>query len=338
MAKDLKISKPLLAAGKERSDQLTHDLEMYFEPCGGQLLWPGLSESERQNAALELNSYECVVTGKKANEGAMIKLVEVGTETGCIPGPWNYVPFENDESVKEDHVSEYAKAFGNKIRVVHFDPLDEKAGLEVMDIENRTIRHGNLAFYRRPPRDKLKIAKSWEQDMGLAWLEFLRLMYKFVSTAAAGNDPLKTLGYKKVADWMDMHGMSLPKLGDLLKLFDSPFGFVDAWDENSLNPFLAAAVDKKAKEKAGGWVAKVTEAGTSRDRKNEITIKDLMDQLKNAFPPEPSEKKWLIIQGTPKYQVVQSVEEPSHDVLAKKKGMVVQGVLAWEKKQLELLD
>jgi len=159
-----------------------------------------------------------------------------------------------------------------------------------------------------------------------------------MSVAADGKDPLDTLGYKKAVEWMDMHGMALPGFADLLKLFGSPFPFVDNWDEKNINPFLSATVYKKAKASSGAWTAKLDEAGTARERKNEITVKDLLAQLTNAFPPNPTAKKYLIITGNPKYQVMTSVDEPSHEVLAKKKGMVVQGVVAWEKKQLELLD
>jgi hypothetical protein len=288
-----KSDKQFLAPTTRKGSGLLKDEKNYFP--GPMKDWVALSPEEQHAHILDMGRGRCPFLGvPRPNERLeIVSLVEskLGFDDGQ-PAPWNYAALLSSPEPSRDMAT---KVSSGTVTIVHFDPLDEKAGFEAVDSGMHAFPHEQLDFYSRASRSNELMAKEWHSLVCAEWQTMLQAMAKFTIYSAQAEDHVRHLGFEKPKDWASATGILFQPLGKFLKIQESELW--ECWDINGASPFLLDKVMAAAKEDAPVLASKIR-AKCSFDPDMRSDVLGFLEELKELYPADPAEAHYVVLSGS----------------------------------------
>jgi hypothetical protein len=279
-----------------RGASLSHPLEDYF-PDKDPELWFSWSQ-EKQNKWVRDNFDGCgVVFGtpgpSEVVETHHIKPLGMGHKERNN-WPVLMIPvlrsFDGDRSTHS-----LLEAPSNQgLRIGHWDPLDTKGGLEVLDGEGRAIEHSKLWFYDRPSHDAVQEARQWESLILKAYESYVKAMYALGPLAMVAKDHVKVLGAKSFKDWAGQHAVVSAPFNLMKRLFDNLYEYYNAAQESLVHPTIMDSVRKTVPAEDLDEALQQMRLYCSPVEGNP-SISDFLTNMKEAYPNEGSMVKACIV-------------------------------------------
>jgi hypothetical protein len=223
VSKTIKLAAPIVEDGRE----LSHPLEDYF-PNKDPWRWfeEMNARSRREWIVGGLMGGACPIFGyPKEADGESVELHHEYRKGmgGRIEAeaPWAMIPGLKSPNYKRSaHDLYHQLTIEHKgFELVHWDPLDEVAGLVVLDEAGERIPDDDLWFYSRPTDERVTAALNWKGAVLDMAATHTRSAYTLGELSSIGLSYAKLLGYETVESLFASLGIGndAPHLGRMLK-------------------------------------------------------------------------------------------------------------------------
>jgi len=252
--------------------------------------WDSLDEPSKAEHIKSLVDGKCPVTGKKAN-----RIAQISDSTEVLA----YFPCH--ESIAES-IERGKEGWG--VKVVHYDPLDPDRPLIMLDETNHVMDDSKLYIYtHKETADERALTETAVNS----YLEAMKHLFDFSNAFMQ----LRQMKNVKIGDWRDKHGIVFPGAKALSDVADSALYLAAAWDMG-VDPFLLNKVHKALKDEdvdtAREWTSRLREYKVSVDE-NHLSVKEFIDELSAAFPPERKPPHLIVAKKTEYSEVDMEPEE-----------------------------
>ena len=284
---------PILARGRK----LTHPLEDYF-PDHDPNKWFSWSIEEQNRWVKEQFDNHCVVfgtprDGERIETHHLIPLGMGSKESSRVP--WAMIPVMKSLNSRRS-LHDLLHGGGLRWSVVHWDPLDEENGLEVIDEMGRRIPHDEIWFYHRPTKSQREAAIAWAEGMNKANRMIVEGLYLMSSLAGIGKEYAEMLGSSSLASWASENGMDVQLVRLGARLWKRGGDWLDELREKLIPPRYADLYFRRVpKEERGNFISELVSHCSPLSPAPSGA--DFITWLNENFPPSHRRQKVTVIKG-----------------------------------------
>lgn len=193
------------------SDDLARPLEEYF-PNNDPALWFSWTLEEQNKWVVErMFAGRCAVVGlpRPGEYVGAHHIIQRSIAHEAARVPWNAIPVMHSPDEKRNIHGLLHPDNGCGLEIVHWDMLDPKNGLAIIDRRDggHRVPNGELEFYQMPSTDKAAAATEWIRQCLAVYRQFVQCEYQMGALAAIGEEQAVVLGHKGVKACMSEYGM-----------------------------------------------------------------------------------------------------------------------------------